>query len=722
MSSWGAAMMPDATTIANPDEIRRDLTFMTDGWDGLPMPVMFEIRAFKEDCQPQSAKFAPDWIDEAVDFCERMNELGYNIYAVRNPINANFSGSASDEDIVAAFYLWADCDDPDSAGNVKRFDGPKYTAAVITGKTPSTRVHVYWRLDTPCTDLAEWRAMQIRIAAHFNSDKAVINPSRIMRVGGTVSYPFKKKREKGYIKEVCTLRTEYPDERPPVSMEQMDRVFGKQAAAVSHTTFDVGPQPLDRALTAANIMAGTDWRENVKKLVASYVARGWTDEEIIGRCQAFTLPGWTNEETVEDVTAFIKWTRQKEAEHGGMYATSPTTTVEPNQFREMTDEEREAVEPIMFKPWGERDLAAIPYPEFVYSDFYARGYTSVTLAPPKVGKSMLGLAEALDMASGRGFLTGQQRDKLRVVYYNAEDDQNVMDSRVAALLGFYGIEQHEIAKTLFPVSGVERDDFFLISGQDGVINERLFVALEKFIEQERADVLIFDPLQDLSHSPETNEVFRLLGQRLRRMASVTGVALGLIHHTRKIAPGVTATIEDGRGGSALRGTARFNRLLIGMTEDEAAKAGIDNHRHFMRIGDVESNLAPPSADVNRWFEKISVPIPNGREVGAIRTWQWPDAFDGVTRQHAARVRAMVDQCVSPPRHDIRASAWVGEIVADVIGLNVTDKNHKSRIKTIVEKWIASDVLRVAEEEDKRAGRTRKVVICGANDPLEEGAE
>lgn len=719
-------MVPENNvTIADADEIRRDLEYMTARWHELDTAAVFEIRAFKEDCPPKSAKFSPDWMDDAVEWCESMNGLGYNIYCVRNPIRHNAgSGSASDGDILAAFFLWADCDDTESASNIKRFDGPKYSAAVTTGRTPSTRVHVYWQLEEPCTDMAAWRAMQSRIATHFNSDRAVINPSRIMRVGGTVSYPFKKKQEKGYVKELTTIRTEYPDARERVTMEQMDRVFadapqGATQPATGALHIDTGPQPLDRALAAANIMAGTDWRENVKKLVASYVARGWTDDEIVGRCLAFTLPGWTQGETAEDVAAFIKWTRQKEAEHGGQYAVSPEANGDAHQFREMTDEEKDAVEPMLFEPWGNRDLAAIPYPEFVYSDFYARGYTSVTLAPPKVGKSMLGLAEALDMASGAGILTGDKRDKMRVVYYNAEDDQNVIDSRVAALLGFYKIDQTEIAETLFPVSGVERDDFFMISGQEGVINERLFVALEKFIEAQRADVLIFDPLQDLSHSPETNEVFRLLGQRLRRMAAKTGVALGLIHHTRKIAPGQTATIEDGRGGSALRGTARFNRLLVSMTEDEAAKAGVENHRHFMRIGDIESNLAPPSSDVNRWFEKISVTIPNGRDVGAIRTWNWPDAFDGITRQHAGRVRALVDQSLTPPRYDIRASAWVGELVADATGLNMADKNHKARIKTIVDKWIESDVLRVTEEEDKRAGRTRKVVICGSNDPLQE---
>jgi hypothetical protein len=706
--------VPEEIALPDTAEIRRDLEFMTARWDELPDAAVFELRAFKEDCHPQTAKFAPDWIDDAIDWCESMNEMGYNIYVVRNPIRHNApSKNATDADIIAAFFLWADCDDTEAAGNVKRFDGPKYSAAVTTGKIPSTRVHVYWKLKEPCLDMVEWRDMQTRIAAHFRSDRSVVNPSRIMRVAGTVSYPFRKKQEKGYVKELVRLRTDYPDAREPVTLDQMARVFAETPDSATQTAtsglqVDTGPQPLDRERTRIQALEGQEWHNAVIRLVASYVSRGLSDDEIHGLTDPLTLPGYTVEQTRREVQTAIDGARRK-----------GWTPEEENQFREMTDQERDEVEPLLFEPWGCRDLAAIPYPEFVYSDFYARGYTSVTLAPPKVGKSMLGLAEALDMASGRGILTGCEREKLRVLYYNAEDDQAVIDSRVAALLEFYEIDQSEIASTLFPVSGVERDDFFMISGQDGVINERLFVALEKFIDQQKADVLIFDPLQDLSRSPETNEVFRLLGQRLRRMASGTGVALGIIHHTRKIAPGVTATIEDGRGGSALRGSARFNRLLVSMTEDEAASAGVRNHRHYLRIGDVESNLAPPSADVNRWFEKISVQIPNGREVGAIRTWQWPDAFEDVTRQHAARLRAEIDQMTEPPRADVRSKSWVGEIAANILELNISKASHKAKVKSIISKWIETDVLRVVEVQDSRAGRKAKAVICGATDPLQE---
>lgn len=394
-----------------------------------------------------------------------------------------------------------------------------------------------------------------------------------------------------------------------------------------------------------------------------------------------------------------------------------------HEFREMSDDERLSVPAAMFRPWREKDLSAIPHPEFIYSDFYARGYTSVTIAPPKVGKSMLGLAEAIDMATGRGFLTGVRRDPMTVVYYNAEDDQDVVDSRVAALLTEYDIPQSEIAGRLFATSGVDMPDFYMVSGPEGVINEPLFASVENFIREAAADALIFDPLQDLSRSPETNEVFRLLGQRLRRMASTRKVALGLIHHTRKITSGTTATIDDARGGSALRGTARFNRLLNPMTEDEASKAGVTNHRYYFRIGDMESNLAPPSADLNRWFEKVSVQTPNGHYIGAIKPWQWPDAFDGVSREDARRVQlAMAEMEDEPPLESVQSARWAGKFIAPLLGLDIDDKASKARVQNMIRTWLKSGVLAVVEVRNARAGRDVRAIIAGPNNPMREGAE
>lgn len=367
--------------------------------------------------------------------------------------------------------------------------------------------------------------------------------------------------------------------------------------------------------------------------------------------------------------------------------------------------------------WNEVDFSKIPRVEYVYNRFYAKGYTSVTAAPPKVGKSLLGLIEAVDIATGLGLLTGEQQAPQRVYYYNAEDDIDTIRNRVGAILKHYQIDQSAIRGRLALQSGTGDGGFYIISGADGVINEPQFEAMEASCLQSQIDCLILDPLQDLSRSPETNEVMRLLGGRLRRMASKCNLAIGLIHHTRKMQAGVKASIDDMRGGSALRGTARFNRLLVPMSEDEAVKAGLSDHRSHFQIGDIEGNLAPPSSDHAKWFEKVSVIADNGESVGVIASWEWPDAFMGLRREDAAAVRNAIGMCDPPARENSQSGDWAGYIVADALGLSSDEPGDKSRLKSLLKEWIKSGVLSVEMSRDPRAGRDVKVIMPGPNNPM-----
>lgn len=129
------------------------------------------------------------------------------------------------------------------------------------------------------------------------------------------------------------------------------------------------------------------------------------------------------------------------------------------------------------------------------------------------------------------------------------------------------------------------------------------------------------------------------------------------HHTRKPSAGVQISLDDGRGGSALRGVARFNRLLAPMTETEGAQAGVDDFRHYFRIAEAESNLAPQSSDRNQWFEKTGVEIGNGGAYPTIRKWTLPEAFTGVTVNDACRVRALIAERAdrdAPARENVQA--------------------------------------------------------------------
>jgi len=76
----------------------------------------------------------------------------------------------------------------------------------------------------------------------------------------------------------------------------------------------------------------------------------------------------------------------------------------------------------------------------------------------------------------------------------------------------------------------------------------------------------------------------------------------------------------------------------------------------------------------------------------------------------------------PPRADVRAAQWVGHTIAAVIGIDADSKSGKAKIKGLVSGWLKTDVLRLADDHDKRTGREVRVVVCGANDPLAEGDE
>lgn len=419
-------MVPEQKTQPDVQAIRGDLAYMVEGWQSLPEPVVFELRAFKEHAQPQVGKFAPDWIDEAVEWAANMNNLGFNIYAVRNPIRANFSGSASDKDIVAAFFLWADFDEPSSTENIRQWTGPKYSAAVTTGRTPAVRVHTYWRLEEPCLDLALWRETQISIAAHFKSDGTVINPSRIMRVGGTVAYPDKRKRGRGYVSELTTFRNVYEDERRPVTIDQMRRAFGTTAPApVASTSFTVEATtpPLDRERAKVQALSGTEWHNAVIRLVASYVAKGLADDEIHALTDPLTIGGYTVEQTRREVQSAIDGARRKGWTPEAYPDVSFDTPSQPAATKSAALE------------WF-RDIQPALTDSYLVKGVIGAGAMSVVYGPSNSGKTFFCLDLAFHLAAGREWRG--LRVKPSAVLYLAAEGGNGVSNRIAALRATHG--------------------------------------------------------------------------------------------------------------------------------------------------------------------------------------------------------------------------------------------------------------------------------------------
>ena len=545
---------------ADPAAIRADLQYMTARWHELGQPVVFEVRAFKENAQPQTFKFAPDWIDEAVDTIVNMNGLGYNIYAVRNPIRHDVKGSASDTDIVAAFFLWADCDDPAAAGNVLRFDGPKWSASVTTGRTPSVRVHTYWALEQPCTDLAAWREMQVTISRHFASDGAVINPSRIMRVGGTVAYPDLKKRERGYIQELTVIRTEYDDARAPVTLEQMARVFGSSTPAqpslsqqaTSAFQIDTGAQyaPLDRERLAIQAMQGVEWHNAVIRLVGSYVAKGLSDGEIHALTDPLTLSGYTVEQTRREVQTAIDGARRK--------GWTPETQYASPAALQIATEASFDAPPKTLPPleWFD-DVEPALADAYIVKGLLSQGAMSVVYGPSNSGKTFLALDLAFHIAIGSAW-RGRRIRQAAVLYLAAEGGRGVAN-RIAALKMETGVCEVPLA--------LRRAGLDLLHNQ---ANLQELVDLARAVQENFPELpllIVIDTLSRIMAGGDENSAADMtaLIRNIDAIREATGAHIMLVHHTGK------DTARGARGHSSLR-AATDTEIEVG--NDNGARAAL----------------------------------------------------------------------------------------------------------------------------------------------------
>ena len=197
---------------ADKESISRFILAITCDWPNSPeQGGLFEIRCLGEDQAPKSQTFTLNETDEAADFAMRMNAKQLNVYMTINPIRVDAKikagKGAKDKDILRAHYSFADADDEAGlAGIVELSHLCEPDIVVVTGTVPHERRHAYWGLSEACTDLELWRSTQSNIATLFATDSSVMNPSRIMRVAGTVSYPNTDKQTRGYISELVTMK------------------------------------------------------------------------------------------------------------------------------------------------------------------------------------------------------------------------------------------------------------------------------------------------------------------------------------------------------------------------------------------------------------------------------------------------------------------------------------------------------------------------------------
>jgi len=361
-------------------------------------------------------------------------------------------------------------------------------------------------------------------------------------------------------------------------------------------------------------------------------------------------------------------------------------------------------------PFFLRSEKEIPPRQFLYGRHLIRGFVSLTIAPGGVGKTALLVLDAIAMASGRELVKMKvYGGPKRVWLLNLEDPQAELERRITATCKLYSINPTDLGGRLFVDSG--RDQPLCLAETTKNMTTIVRPVSDQLIAEIRTkqiDAMTVDPFVS-SHSVSENDngAIDKVVKEWCRIAHEGNCAIELVHHTKKMS-GQEATADSSRGASALVAAARSVRVLNQMTKKQAEEAGEQTHRGIFSVVNDKNNLAPPAGGED-WFKLLSVQLENGDNVGVVTKWRWPDAMAGITDLTLRAVQDAIDG--KTMRENCQAKDWVGIAIGEVLGLDLTNAQHKARVKRLIKNWISKSALVVTVSKDT-SGKDRPTIEVG----------
>ena len=508
----------------------------------------------------QSQLFTLDRLADAVAYAAQQNGAGHNIYvgaALRDPDAAPF-GRASDRDHYATTAIYADLDTAeasDAAAARTRTLPPDFV--VCTGKHPHTRLQPYWRLTEPVTDAEQHRALCGGLADSLAGDRAVTNPSRIMRLAGSIAWPTKPGRvpemtavvplkysPRGYTIDQITRA--YPVSNkihhidPTVKNDPIERVGPKNSLGLDTGVIDDGRETYMRDTVMAVLveLIGTTgavpneqelfdaaWPQYSAHVDLSRPGRG--QAEMARKVQS-TLRRFNRGQlrTLPDLDAAVEQWRSK-ALRREQEKTRP--------YRFSNDAANAGVSTAKIRTASFLDLLndlTPEEPDYIEPSFLGQGNFCLIAGPPKAQKSFLLTEILVACATGGTFLSGRYSvpRPLKVFYLQAEMNRKLLRKR-AQMMTFLPPEQ----KALLGQNLVVTERFHMLLDDAGV---QIAAETIRDVFPDGPDIIAIDPLANLfdgESEDKAPEMMAFLNGRidaLRRMVN-PNAAIIMVHHSAK---------------------------------------------------------------------------------------------------------------------------------------------------------------------------------------------
>ena len=471
--------------------------------------------------------------------------------------------------------------------------------------------------------------------------------------------------------------------------------------------------PADWNALIGNIVAGASLHDSQRDLIASLVAKGYNDGDTANLLRALmrssTAPRddrWL--ERYNEIGELVRSAREKFGEK--------SATVDLQSI---------------LRAYAPRAFSEIPRRRWLHAGHYVRQQLVMTVAPGGWGKTALVLCNALEMCTRQGLLGPRPLEgPLRVLYWNAEDPEDEVERRIAALCIHYKIDAAELADLLFLGSKISGERLGKVDRKTGeiIINKPLFATVEQFIADNKIDCAVFDPLVAFHSIPEGDNgaMEKFLKAGFEHLATAHNCCVELSVHTKKGNPG-EITADDTRGASAQTYAARSVRVLNRMSgaEAEMPKIEPEERRHYLRVSRDKTNLAPPGKAT--WIHLAGIELPNGDDSGpgdnvhVAVCWDYPQAFAGVSADDMRFARNLVRD--NPDlRADPRSPEWIGIPLAARLKLDPDDKGDRKQISAIIRTWIINKVLAVETRPGPDRHKRQYVVVGPWTDDAHDSAD
>jgi hypothetical protein len=652
----------------------------------------------------------PEGLDRATECAVKRNNDSRNCYVGPNPRKADCPpfGRCRGEDVEIAYFQFVEADSAAAAQKVRQAPLP-YTWVVLTGRTPNPRPHAYWELEDAVRNMDAWTEQQRALAAYFGGD-AVIDRSRIMRLGGTVNYPTSKKLELGYRRELVTYRSEYDgEERQPVSSEALFHSYpwkpnghatpnGHAPGSIPNGSYDPETGEIYESVVKPNLQtgridvqecirqinAGHNLHNNTRAVIDHLISTGHSNW-LIRDYAARLLKPVSDGGTLSQIDGLIRSWRTKTGIHDPV-----EEVIQDGNTSEF-----------ILTSIGILDDRKRPGRDWLVPYRMMRRHITMTTAAPGVGKTTLAIEEGVSLASGMDFLGFGIIKPHKVAIINNEETRDELERRIEATCRHFDVPPEAIAENLYLYSGVDAEKIILarVDKNDNVLPTVNVMRLRQLIVELQLDVVILDPFVQLHYVKESSNE-----QISQTMVLIRSLGIGdypaaihLVHHNRKPVAGNShqaGDLSSARGASAMGGEAHFFFTLTDMGEKDGEKLNIpeDDRVNYLRLDDAKGKMAP--AQGARWFERHGEMMPYGlvgEEVGILVPHDIEELKNDISSYTAMQILTLIDKAWQEKEPYTNAPSSKTKYIVNAMMKEFSITRHAA--KGLISDWLDNAIIR-----------------------------